>query len=51
MKDWNSEDPDMGDNEILLVILNGLVLYSSLGNKAKTYDDTLRTADLYEWFK
>jgi len=51
MEDCNSEDPSMGDNKILLVILDGLVLYSSLGGKAKTYDDTLRTSDLYEWFE
>ncbi len=45
-----SENPDMGDNEILLVTLYNQVLYSSLGHKAKSYDDTLRTADLYAWF-
>lgn len=50
MKDWESENPSMGDNEILLVILLNRVVYSSLVRKEKAYSDTLRTADLYEWF-
>ena len=51
IKDWESEDPSMGDNEILLVILLDRVLYSSLGRKEKAYSNTLRTADLYDWLK
>lgn len=50
LTDWNSEDPSMGDNEILLVTQNGNVLYSSLGRKTERYEDTLRTADLIDWF-
>jgi len=50
-KDWESENPSMGDNEILLVVNMDQVLYSSLGNKANAYGDTLRTADVYNWFK
>lgn len=51
MRDWDSDDPSMGDNEILLVIRDGTVLYSSLGNKPKEYGGTLRTADMMEWFR
>lgn len=48
--DWNSDDPAMGDNQILLVVKDGRVLYSSLGRKANAYEDTLRTSDLIDWF-
>lgn len=51
LEDWNSDNPSMGDNEILLVIRDGTVLYSSLGNKPKVYGDTLRTADMMDWFR
>lgn len=51
LKDLTSDDPSMGDNEILLVSQTGVgVLYSSLGRKADSYEDTVRTADLVEWF-
>lgn len=50
LADWNSDDPTMGDNEILLVVQNGMVLYSSMGKSAERYEDTLRTADVMEWF-
>lgn len=50
MLNWNSESPAMGDNEILLVIKDGAVLYSSLGKKTKCYEDMLRTDELMEWF-
>ena len=51
VEDMNNNDDCMGDHEILLVIWGGLTLYSSLGTKAKCYDDTLRTMDVYDWFK
>lgn len=50
LADWNSDNPSMGDNQILLVIQNGAVLFSSLGRKEDTYEDTLRTDDLMKWF-
>ena len=50
IEDMKNNDDCMGDHEILLVVWEGLVLYSSLGKKAECYDDTLRTMDVYEWF-
>lgn len=50
LADWNSDNPSMGDNQILLVVQNGAVLFSSLGRKQVTYEDTLRTNDLMKWF-
>lgn len=50
LDDWNSDDPSMGDNQILLVVKDGLVLFSSIGRKETNYSDTVRTADLMEWF-
>lgn len=50
LHDWESDDPSMGDNEILLVCLGDKVIYSSLGKKQNSNADTLRTADLMEWF-
>lgn len=50
LEDWNSEDPSIGDNEILLVVQDGHTVYSSLGMKPKCYDDTLRTSDVMDWF-
>lgn len=49
--EWDSEDPAMGDNEVLLVVKDGMVLYSSLGEKPKSYNDTLRFVDLIDWFE
>lgn len=51
LSNWNSEDPNMGDNEILLVVKDGLVLYSSLGRKNGGYEDTVRTAHVMDWFE
>jgi len=51
INDMNTNDDCMGDHEILLVELEGMVLYSSLGLKPKEYDDTLRTMDVYDWLK
>lgn len=52
IEDWESDDPKMGDNEILFVEWNMHLIYSSLYKPClSTYADTLRTADLYEWFK
>jgi len=51
IEDMNHNDDCMGDHEILLVVLDGMVLYSSLGVKAKCYDETLRTMEVYDWFK
>lgn len=50
LEDWNSEDPSMGDNEILLVVVDGHTVYSSLGSKPICYENTVRTADVMEWF-
>lgn len=50
MGNWNGRDSRMGDNEILLVKRGNSVLYSSLGRKAETYDDVLRTSELMDWF-
>ena len=50
LEDWNSDDPSMGDNEILLVVVDGRTVYSSLGLKPKSYEETVRTADVMEWF-
>ena len=47
--DYESDDPQMGDNEILLVVQDGVTVYSSLGTKADRYGDMLRTEDLYDW--
>ena len=44
------DDECLGDNEILLVALGGLTIYSSLGVKVLGYADTLRTMDVYDWF-
>lgn len=49
--DMEHNDGCMADHEILLVELDGRVVYSSLYVRAKTYGETLRTMDLYEWFK
>jgi len=51
IEDWESDNPSMDDNEILLVVLLDRVIYSSLGSEAKKYDDTLRTAGLYDWLR
>jgi hypothetical protein len=48
--DWQLEDCSMGDNEILLVIWDDRVVYSSLGRKVKGYGDTVRTCDVVDWF-
>ena len=50
LDNWNSDDADMGDNAIQLVVKDGLVLFSSLGRKEGAYGDTVRSADLIEWF-
>lgn len=50
LDDWNSDDPSMGDNHILLVVWNNNVVFSSLGRKEKSYEDTIRTADVMDWF-
>jgi len=44
-------DDCMGDHEILLVVMDGMALYSSLGVKKTSYNYTLRTMDVYDWFK
>jgi hypothetical protein len=49
--DWNSDDCQMGDNEILLVVLDEVVVYSSLGRKVDGYEDTVRTCDVIDWFR
>lgn len=51
VRDINTNEDCMSDHEILLVTLEGQVLYSSLGKKVTCYDDTLRTMDVYDWFK
>jgi hypothetical protein len=48
--DWRFEDCSMGDNEILLVIWDDRVVYSSLGRKVEGYEDTVRTCDVVDWF-
>lgn len=50
LDDWNSDDPSMGDNHILLVVWNNNIVFSSLGRKEKNYEDTIRTADVMDWF-
>lgn len=50
IQSFDNDDDYMSDCEILLVELDGKILYSSLGLKSKKYDDTLRTMDLYDWF-
>lgn len=50
LADLNSDDPSMGDNHILLVVQDGLVLFSSLGRRERFYGDTVRTLDVREWF-
>lgn len=50
LSDWNSDDPTMGDNEIQLVVMEGATLYSSLGKSMETYEETLRTAQVMDWF-
>lgn len=50
LKDLRSNDPSMGDNKILLVVYDGLVIFSSLGRKERYYADTVRTWDVVEWF-
>ena len=50
LADLNSEDPSMGDNEIMLVVHDGAVAYSSRGRKRQCYDDTVRTSDITDWF-
>lgn len=50
LADWNSDDPSMGDDEVLLVVEDGHTVYSSLGTKPKSYSDTLRTADVMSWY-
>lgn len=49
LDNWNSDDTDMGDNTIQLVVRDGLVLFSSLGRKEGNYEDTMRPVDLIEW--
>lgn len=50
LEDILSEDPSMGDNEILLVVEDGHTVYSSLGLKPKSYEDSVRTMDLADWY-
>lgn len=47
----NEDDDCMSDHEILYVEWKDKVIYTSLYGNAKSYDDTLRTMDLYDWFK
>lgn len=49
LEDAASDDPKIGDNEILAVWDDDALLYSSLGRKADSYEDTLRTQDLVDW--
>lgn len=51
IRSMNKDDDCMADHEILYVEWKDKVIYSSLYKKAKSYDETLRTMDLYEWFK
>lgn len=50
LADLNSDDPSMGDNHILLVAEDGMVLFSSLGRRERSYADTVRTTDIVGWF-
>ncbi len=50
LADWAGDNPAMGDNHILLVVRDGLVLYSSMGRKVEICDDTVRTDDVISWF-
>lgn len=47
----DNDDDCLGDNEILLVVIDNMVVYSSLGNKTVTYNDTVRTMEVYDWLK
>lgn len=47
----NNDDDCMGDQEILCVEWKDKIVYSSLYKKDRTYNETLRTMELYEWFK
>lgn len=51
LADMNSDDPSMGDNHILLVSVDGSVIFSSLGRAERFYADTVRTADVLAWFE
>jgi len=50
LADWNSDEPSMGDNQILFVSLDGAVIFSSLGREETKYEDTVRASDVMEWF-
>ena len=50
LADLNSDAPSMGDNHILLVAQDGMVLFSSLGRQERYYGDTVRTLDVRGWF-
>lgn len=47
---WCSHESPMGNSEVLLVLEDGLVLYSSLGQKARRNEDVLWTADVMDWY-
>lgn len=44
------DDDCMGDHEILYLEWEDRVIFSSLGIKAKDYNSTVRTMDVYDWF-
>lgn len=50
IRSFDEEDDCMGDHEILYVEWKDNVMYSSLYVKGRSYDETLRTVDLYNWF-
>lgn len=45
LDDWNSDDPSMGDNEIMRVAVDGTILYSA-DQRGKDYEQSFRTSDL-----
>lgn len=50
IRSFDEDDDCMGDHEILYVEWKDRVVYSSLGIKAKDYNGTVRTMDVYNWF-
>lgn len=51
VKDFDFGEDPPGDNEVLLVVEDNFVIYSSLGNKASSYEDTVRYDEVVDWFR